>query len=99
MDRATLVETVKNDDTGEVERLLDEGGDANLRDPETGLTLLMLAACRANPAAVRLLLDAGADVFTADSNTGATALHKACQGGSVEVAKMLLDAGAFVDAV
>ncbi|HET6518438.1 MAG TPA: ankyrin repeat domain-containing protein [Geminicoccaceae bacterium] len=99
MDRATLIEAVKDDDVGAVERLLGEGGDPNLRDPGTGLTPLLLAACHANPAVVRLLLDAGADVFTADSKTGATALHKACQGGSVEVAEMLLDAGAFVDAV
>jgi uncharacterized protein len=95
----TLIEAVKDDDVDGVEELLGAGGDANLRDRETGLTALMLASCHANPAIVRLLLDAGADVFTADSNIGATALHKACQGGSVEVAKLLLDRGAFVDAV
>lgn len=95
-----LLEAVKANDVSQVETLLiRHRGDANGRDPKTGLTLLMMAACQANLAMVQLLLNAGADVFTADPKTGATALHKACQGGNVEIAGLLLDAGAHLDAI
>jgi uncharacterized protein len=94
-----LIAAVENDDVETAKRLLQESANPNTRNPENGLTVLMTAACHANPEMVKLLLDAGADVLTSDSKTGATPLHKACQGGSVEVAKLLLDAGAFVDAV
>jgi ankyrin repeat protein len=93
-----LLEAVQNDRADAVARLLEQGADPNVRDPATGLTVLMTAACHARPDIVRLLLEAGADVFTADSKTGATPLHKACQGGSTEVGRLLLERGAFVDA-
>ena len=85
---------------GDVERvgtLCDVGADPDTRDPETGLTLLMMAAGRANAAMVKLLLDKGADAFAVDSQAGASAMHKACQGGSLDVVKLLVEAGAFVD--
>ena len=94
-----LIEAAWKGDLDAVRRHLDNGADARARDPESGLTVLQIAAGIANPALVKLLLDAGADVHAADSRAGASALHKACQGGSVEVVTLLLDAGAFVDAV
>jgi ankyrin repeat protein len=94
-----LLQAVKADNLDEARYLIEHQIDPNVGDPETGLTVLMLAACHANPEMVKLLLDAGADPLTADSKAGATALHKACPGGDVECARLLLDAGAFVDAV
>jgi ankyrin repeat protein len=94
-----LLDAVASNDLDEVKELLIAGADPNARDQKTGLTALMMAACRAQVEIVQFLLDAGADIFTTDSNTGATALHKACQGQSAVIAKMLTDAGAFIDAV
>jgi uncharacterized protein len=94
-----ILEAVLNDDADAAKSLLNQGADPNTRDPATGLTVLMIAACHARLDLVRMLLGAGADVLTADSRTGATALHKACQGGSVEIAEMLIAHGAFLDAV
>jgi len=97
--RGRLLEAVADDDVDKVDYLLEHGADPDARDPVTGLTALMTAACHANAGIVKRLLDAGADVFTTDPHTGATALHKACQGGSADVAALLVDSGAFVDAV
>ena len=94
-----LIRAVGDNDVAPARELLKQGADPNARAAQTGLTVLMMAACQANLDLTRLLLDAGADVLTADSQTGATPLHKACQGGSAEVARLLLDRGAFVDAV
>lgn len=94
-----LIEAVTADDTAAVRDLLAQGADPNARAAETGLTVLMMAACQANLELVKALIDAGADVLTTDSQTGATPLHKACQGGSAEIARLLLERGAFVDAV
>lgn len=97
--RARLLAAVEREDLEGTTALLKQGADPNTRDPETGLTPLMLAACHGNSELVKLLIEHGADVLTTDAKTGATALHKACQGGSVEVARLLVEAGAFVDAV
>lgn len=94
-----LVAAVWRGERDLVAELLRFGADVDHRDPDSGLTPLMIAAGRADAAMVRLLLDAGADVLTADSGAGATALHKACQGGSLAVVEALVEAGAFVDAV
>ena len=90
---------VKANDAAEVDRLIRLGADVNARAENTGLTLLMMAACQGNQKIVEILLKAGADVFTMDPFTGATALHKACQGGNAQVGKLLVEAGAFLDAV
>ncbi|MGW4401774.1 ankyrin repeat domain-containing protein [Amycolatopsis nivea] len=82
-----------------VSEVLRFGADVNHRDPESGLTPLMIAAGRADASLTDLLIARGADVLTADSGAGATALHKACQGGSLDVVRSLVEAGAFVDAV
>jgi ankyrin repeat protein len=94
-----LVDAVRGRDANLVRELLGAGASPDQREPETGLTPLMVAAGQADVAVVHALLDAGADVFTGDAEAGATALHKACQGGSVDVVRALVEAGAFVDAV
>ena len=96
---ARLIAAVSRNDAFAVEALVKQQANPNTRDPETGLTVLMMAACRGNVQIVKLLLDAGADPLTTDSKTGATALHKCCQGGNVEVARLLLEKGAFIDSV
>lgn len=97
--RSRLIEAVENDDFDAVQSLLQHGTDANTRNEENGLTVLMIAACHGNFKMTKLLLDTGADLFTADSKTGATPLHKACQGGNIDIIKLLLGKGAFIDAV
>ncbi len=96
---ARLLEAVGGNDLYRVRDLLKQGADARVRNTESGLTVLMMAAGQAQPDMVKILLAAGADVFAADSRAGASVLHKACQGGSMEVVKLLVEAGAFVDAV
>jgi uncharacterized protein len=96
---ARLIAAVKSNDVKSLEWLLNQHANPNTRDPGSGLTVLMMAACQGNAKMVELLLAAGADALTTDPKTGATALHKACQGGNVEVARLLLGAGAFIDAV
>ncbi|MEV5433819.1 ankyrin repeat domain-containing protein [Streptomyces sp. NPDC052701] len=94
-----LLDAVRARDAAEVRGLLGYGGDANRRDPATGLTILQTAAGMGAAEIVRDLIAAGGDVFTTDSRAGGTALHKAVQGGDLETVKVLVEAGAFVDAV
>jgi ankyrin repeat protein len=94
-----IIDSVSKNDFKLTEELLDHGAYVNTRDPNTGLTLLMMASCQGNSRIVELLINKGADVYTTDSFTGATALHKACQGQNVEVAKLLTKSGSFIDAV
>jgi ankyrin repeat protein len=82
-----------------VAELLRFGANVDHRDPNSGLTPLLIAAGKADAEMARLLIAQGADVFAADSGAGATALHKACQGGSLAVVEALVEAGAFIDAV
>lgn len=94
-----LLTAVRENDNATSKILLREyRADPNIRDPQSGLTLLMMAACRANIELVKDLLDSGADVWTTGIQTGATVLHKACQGGSLEVLQLLLEKGAHIDA-
>jgi uncharacterized protein len=94
-----LVKAVDDNNVKELKSLISLGANVNIRSKETGLTLLMMAACERKYEIVRILVDSGADVFTTDSYTGATALHKACQGGDPRIGQYLIKAGAFVDAV
>jgi ankyrin repeat protein/ketosteroid isomerase-like protein len=96
---ARICAAVADNDQAATEALLGQGASPNARDAATGLTVLMIAACRGNAAMTRLLLDAGADFLTTDSRTGMTALHKACQGGNPDVLRLLLDRGAHLDAI
>lgn len=94
-----LIQAVQNHQLDAVKSLLDGGANVNFRDPQSGLTVLMIAASQANVEMVKLLLNAGADVYMLDSCLGSSVLHQACQGGSAEVVKLLVEAGAFIDAV
>ncbi len=96
---ARIIDAVWRRAVDEVTKLLDDGADANTRDPDSGLTILMIAAGQGDSQLTRLLLDAGADPLAVDSRGGASVLHKAVQGGSLDVVRQLVEAGAFVDSV
>ncbi|MGD0338939.1 MAG: ankyrin repeat domain-containing protein [Bacteroidota bacterium] len=94
-----LLEAIKSSNTIEVVDLLKRNFNPNVRDGQSGLSALMLAAGLGNPEMVKELIGAGANIFDTDSKAGSTALHKACQAGSLDVVRLLADAGAFIDAV
>jgi ketosteroid isomerase-like protein len=94
-----FLRAVQKDQCSEVQSLLAMGAHPNIRDADSGLTPLMIAAQRANGPMVKILLDAGADPHMLDSDSGTTVLHHAAQGGSAEVTQLLVDAGAFVNAI
>jgi len=94
----SILQAVFANDADAVRRELEQGADPNIRDEQSGLTAVMIAAGRAQPEILKALADAGGDVHAVDSRAGATALHKACQGGKLECARILVEAGAFVDA-
>jgi ankyrin repeat protein len=94
-----LVRAVQENSLNTVKHLLEVGANANTRDSESGLTMLMMSAGQANAEMTKILLSAGADTLAVDNRAGASVLHKACQGGSQEIVRMLVEAGAFVDSV
>lgn len=98
MQKQELVDAILNSRDDTARKLLQLGVSPDTRDPESGLTLVMIASGRGDTVMVKLLLDYGADVNVLDNKYGYTALHKAAMGGSIEIAAMLLDKGAFLDA-
>jgi hypothetical protein len=94
--RTLLHQSILDEDTGKVERLLFAGADVEVA-LENGVTPIMMAAFKNNVRAAQLLLVSGADVKRATS-TGTTALHYAAAGGNPELVGLLLDAGASIDA-
>lgn len=96
-DKRDIINAVKNSDILLVEKLLKAGVDPNTKEPDSGLTLLMISSGCGNIDIVKLLLAYGADVNIIDNYAGTSALHKAAQKGDVETAKLLLSSGAFLD--
>lgn len=68
-----LGHAIHEDDVVIIETLLKKGANPNLRDSETGETLLMSAARYSTPEVVKALIDGGADV-NARNKSGQTAL-------------------------
>ena len=97
MQKQELVDAILNSRVDTAGKLLQLGVSPDTRDPESGLTLVMIAAALGNADMVKLLLDYGADVNVLDNHYGYTALHKAAMCGSIKIAAMLLDKGAFLD--
>ncbi|KAJ6123856.1 hypothetical protein N7471_011173 [Penicillium samsonianum] len=77
--------------------LLDQGVSPTMRDPETGATLLYIAATANNNDVVQILVAHGADVDL-DGGEYGTALHGAAVSGSWKTVEALLSLGADVDA-
>lgn len=80
-----------------VSLLLAAGADVNGHG-KTGVTALMWAAERNEPAVARKLLDAGAQLELT-TQRGRTALMLAAMSGSADTARLLMQRGARIDAV
>ncbi len=87
-----LIEAVKRQDTGAVNRLLADGADPNVRQSD-GATALHWAVHREDTEIVTSLIEAGADV-DAVNRLGASALFLAAQGGNATMLRRLLESGA-----
>ncbi|EGO64979.1 ankyrin repeat domain-containing protein [Acetonema longum] len=92
-----LVTAVKDGNTTQVQSLLDQGEDPNLKAKD-GKTVLMLAAYQGHTDVAKILIDKGADVNAKDKD-GKTALMYAAQQGYIDVARLLLENGADINAV
>ena len=92
-----LVEAVDVNVKSEVERLIDEGADVNVRSyDDKGWTALMIAVRNRNTEMVELLLQNGADVGQKDEE-GNTALIFAAVQDKKEIVEMLIERGANLD--
>ncbi len=76
-----------------VKQALTVGADPNAKDPQSGSTMLSIAALMGHTEIVTWLLEHGADV-NAKSRDGGTALHAAAFLGRIEAVKLLLEHGA-----
>ena len=89
---SALIDAAKRQDADTIRRLLDEGADANERQPD-GATALHWAAHRGHGEAVEMLLASGADV-NAVNRLGASPLFLAAKNGDAATIERLLAAGA-----
>ncbi|GLA12779.1 hypothetical protein AnigIFM62618_008735 [Aspergillus niger] len=80
-----------------LEYLLDQGVSPNTRDPDTGETLLYIAATKKDSKGANILISHGADVHLIGGQHG-TALHAAAVSGSWKTVELLLSAGADINA-
>jgi uncharacterized protein len=87
---------VRNDNTGNLERLLERGFDPNSRD-EKGRTGLAVAVQERSPKAAKLLLAQPGIEINALNAAGESALMMAAIKGDAETATLLLDRGAQVN--
>jgi ankyrin repeat protein len=92
-----LLDAIRACSVEAVARLLDQGANPNVRDPDSTLTPLMFASGAGMDAILGRLIAAGAFVNALDGRAGASALHKACQGGHLGCAQQLVEHGACID--
>ena len=81
-------------DVDAVRRQLDDGLDVDARSPESGVTLLTMAAVTGQHEVAAMLIDAGADVNRANPQDGSVPLHGAAFFGRADIVALLLDNGA-----
>ena len=90
-----LSEAAFTGDIALMKQALADEADPNTKDPQSGGTLLSIAALMGHTKIVSLLLEHGADV-NARSRDGGTALHSAAFLGRAETVKLLLKHGADI---
>ena len=90
-----LWDAVSTGNLSVVEQALANETDVNMKDPQSGATLLTVAALMGHTEIAALLIDYGADV-DAKGKDGGTPLHAAAFLGRVETVKLLLEKGADV---
>ena len=86
----------QSNDIIKVKKLIKKGADPNVKNPESGITPIGIAAERGHNEIVKLLIAAKALVNVATVD-GLTPLHITCQFGMVETARLLIDAQAEVN--
>jgi ankyrin repeat protein len=91
----TLFSAATKGDTAAIERLLADGGAADIRAADQA-TPLIAAALAGQAMAAELLIAKGADVMARNSG-GFTPLHAAAYSGNAAVATLLLDHNAVRD--
>lgn len=83
------MQVVKLGNSALVHALLVAGADANLRDPDCGLTVMHDAAREGFIDSVRVLVDHGADANLVDGQ-GNLPLHLVAREGHLEVVRLLI---------
>lgn len=94
----SLLLAVCSGDLAEVKKLVEDGENVNLKDPDDGSTALMFASQRGYAEIVMLLVENGADV-NLNNNNGWTALIKAVYNGHIDIVKFLLERDADVNSL
>lgn len=95
-----LLETNENPDIPEIQELLNEGADINIRFSIALITPLMIAASRHSLRVVTFLVQRGADINVRSRYYGETALGKAVDGmyqDRFPIVRYLIEQGAIVD--
>lgn len=92
-----LIRAAKRNDPAEVKRLIDQGGDVNVKDAIQDSAFLYAGAEGFNEV-LRFTVAAGADVRSVN-RFGGTALIPACEHGHVETIRILIAAGVPVNHV
>jgi uncharacterized protein len=95
-DVSALMRAARDGERENVQALLQQGVDINVKDA-SGWTALIYAAAKGDAAIVKALLDRSADINAKDT-AGYTALQAAAQYGNTAAAKLLLEKGADINA-
>jgi ankyrin repeat protein len=88
-----LLSAAHDGDVAAVQKLLEEGADADARNVQDGRTALILAAEAGQTGAAAALIAKGANLEIKD-NFGNTALIRSAKNGQASTVKLLLDKGA-----
>ncbi len=91
-----LIQAVEDNNLIEVERLVVEGANVNLKNNDTN-TILMWAVYLGHTEIVEVLIDAGANVNIQTINRGETALIMAVVNGYFDIVELLIVAGTDVN--
>lgn len=94
---ARLLDAARQGAREEAELILPFGANPNQADPDSGESVLMVAAAGDQVEIVEMLLAYGAEPNLISRMSGSSALHHACRAGNPGPSQALVEAGAFVD--